>query len=286
MGILDRVEARLASQVGFVEGTNNQNPYGAWYGVPNQPYCAMGICWGFGMEGAAELVAASTSKGFAYTPAGAQWFRNQGRAGSAPRRGALAFFDFPGDGVARISHVGFVTDTDGALPVATIEFNTSRGTGGSQRDGGGCWRRSRSSGIVVYGYPDYEGFDARHGEATPPPPPPATTPDSYPFRVSQFQSLVGVKRDGDFGPVTTSAANRQFIGWQEEVRRRGSRADMAGNRNLALVRWLKDQLNRKFNAGLDPNSSSVGPTVNHFIVNGLGQGDGICGANGFRAACQ
>ena len=26
-------------QIGFIEGPNNENPYGTWYGMPNQSYC-------------------------------------------------------------------------------------------------------------------------------------------------------------------------------------------------------------------------------------------------------
>jgi hypothetical protein len=95
---------------------------------------------------------ASTAKGYAYTPSGANWFKQRNRWGTSPRKGAHVFFQFSGP---RIHHVGLVTSNDGVLPIQTIEANTSRGTSGSQRDGGGVWRRSRASGIVGYGYPDY-----------------------------------------------------------------------------------------------------------------------------------
>ena len=38
------------TQLGFVEGPNNESPYGTWYGEPNQPYCAMGVSWCFRSE--------------------------------------------------------------------------------------------------------------------------------------------------------------------------------------------------------------------------------------------
>ena len=51
-------------QVGFVEGANNANPYGDWYGVPNAPYCAMFVSWVFAQNNLSHLVAAQTPKGF------------------------------------------------------------------------------------------------------------------------------------------------------------------------------------------------------------------------------
>ena len=180
MPIRDRVINRALSQVGFVEGRNNDTPYGEWYGLNHNPYCAMGLSWAFGQEGASELVAASTEKGFAYTPSGAAWFQRQGRWGRSPRVGALVFFDFPGDGVNRISHVGLQVLDSAATPIQTVEFNTVGVDGAGQREGGGVFRRQRSVGIVGYGYPDYEGFDLRHGEIPQPPPfPPFPLPNGH-----------------------------------------------------------------------------------------------------------
>jgi hypothetical protein len=142
---------RAEGWVGFVEGPrDNETPFGAWYGLQFQPYCAMALSmWSFE---AGLAIPASTNRGYAYTPSGAAWFRGQGRWGSEPRRGAHVFFRFSG---ARIHHVGLVTSEDGEFPISTIEANTSRGSAGSQRDGGGVWRRRRASGIVGYGYPAY-----------------------------------------------------------------------------------------------------------------------------------
>ena len=73
----------------------------------------------------------------------------------SPRRGAIAFFDFP-DRVDRIQHVGLV---EAVLPggrIQTIEGNTSSGVVGSQSDGGGVYRRIRPvTHVALYGYPDY-----------------------------------------------------------------------------------------------------------------------------------
>ncbi len=141
--------------VGFVEGPrNNESPFGKWYGLNFQPYCAMAVSmWSFD---AGLPVPASTSKGYAYTPSGAAWFKQQGRWGTKPKIGAHVFFQFSGP---RIHHVGLVTGVNPDGSIDTIEANTSRGAAGSQRDGGGVWRRRRASGIVGYGYPNYSAGD-------------------------------------------------------------------------------------------------------------------------------
>lgn len=66
-----------------------------------------------------------------------------------PEQGDLVLFDWAGDGVA--DHVGmFDVWIDRARGVfATLEGNTSAGSGGSQSDGGGVFRRQRSTSDVV-----------------------------------------------------------------------------------------------------------------------------------------
>lgn len=212
------------SQVGFVEGRNNDSPYGRWYGLNHQPYCAMALSWCHAQVGQSDLVNFSTAKGYAYTPAGAGGFQKRGQWGKTPRRGAHVFFNFNG---TRIHHVGIVLDWTAGY-INTVEFNTSRGSGGSQRDGGGCWRRRRSAGIVGYGYPAYEG-----GGPAPTPPPSPGPPDDrsrpYPgyrgayggYNMREFRGKIDgnvawiqrqinrhspparhIATDGDFGPLT------------------------------------------------------------------------------------
>ncbi len=148
----EEVIAKAEEWVGFVEGPrNNETPFGKWYGLDLQPYCAMALSkWS---HDAGLPTPASTAKGYAFTPSGAAWFKRIGRWGTEPKKGAHVFFKFTGD---RIHHVGLVTSDNGQFPIDTIEANTSRGSGGSQRDGGGVWRRRRAVGIVGYGYPEYK----------------------------------------------------------------------------------------------------------------------------------
>lgn len=144
-------------ELGTVEkpAGSNRTRYGATYGMDGVAWCAMFVWWVFRQARALPLIPKT-----AYTPTFAQWFRDRRQWGSAPRPGAVVFFDFPGDGVNRISHVGIVEAVNADGSIVTIEGNTSAGTGGSQRDGGGVFRRTRRTGIVGYGYPGYTGAPA------------------------------------------------------------------------------------------------------------------------------
>ena len=75
------------------------------------------------------------------TSAGAQSFQSRKRwqdaATATPEPGDLAFFDFPGDAVERISHIGIVIGVEARKGIVhTIEGNTSGDSKGDQRNGG------------------------------------------------------------------------------------------------------------------------------------------------------
>ena len=128
------------TQIGFHEGASNENPYGIWYGVPNAPYCAMGISWCFAQVGLSHLIAAQTPKGFSYNPAALPWFQRQGMVVNKMQAqpGDLAFFDWNGDGV--VDHVELVEAASlGGL--TTIGFNTGNLNDPTQE---GCWRLHRN----------------------------------------------------------------------------------------------------------------------------------------------
>jgi hypothetical protein len=114
------------------------------------------------------------------------------------------------------------------------------------------------------------------GITTPPPAPaPGPTAPGEVGRIMELQQLLRVNPDGIIGPVTVAAMSRNMIGW---------RRDLPGNRNPNLVRWLQRQGRRKgYALAVD---GAVGPEVNHLIVVVLGQRDGICGPNCYRAACR
>lgn len=128
------------TQIGFHEGASNENPYGIWYGVPNAPYCAMGISWCFAQIGLSHLIAAQTPKGFSYNPAALPWFQRQGMVVNKMQAqpGDLAFFDWNGDGV--VDHVELIEAASlGGL--TTIGFNTGSANDPTKE---GCWRLHRN----------------------------------------------------------------------------------------------------------------------------------------------
>lgn len=176
--IQQRVLRIARAEVGYQESPagSNRTKYGAWYGLDGSAWCAQFVSWVFDQAG--MRLPASTSKGFGYTPAGAAWFRSIGRWADAtvtPLPGWVPFYDFPGDGVDRISHVGIV-DTPRAGGCRAIEGNTDEAGG---RTGGKVMLKDRTAagGLVGYGvtftaaelvedlltaHPNHEDDDMRH----------------------------------------------------------------------------------------------------------------------------
>ena len=129
------------SQIGFVEGPMNENPYGIWYGIPDASYCAMGLSWCFAQVGLSSLVAAQTPKGFAYCPAGLNWFQRQGLVVNKyqAQPGDIVFFSW-GSGVAEHVEIVEAASADG---LTTIGFNTGDQNTKAAANGGGCYREHR-----------------------------------------------------------------------------------------------------------------------------------------------
>ena len=131
-------------QVGFVEGTNNDNPYGTWYEMYHEPYCAMFVSWVFAENNLSNLVAAQTTKGFAYCPAGLSWFQREGRIVDkySGEPGDIVFYSFAGNGQA--DHVEIIVNAskDG---ITTVGGNTSpdHALTASQANGNGVYLRHR-----------------------------------------------------------------------------------------------------------------------------------------------
>jgi len=134
-------------QIGFYEGPNNENPYGLWYGVPNQPYCAIGVSWCFGQVGLSHLIAAQSPKGFCYNPVALHWFQLQEMIVSTRdmQPGDLVMFDWNRDGVA--DHVEIIEAVSSAgLGFTTIGFNTGNPNDPTRE---GCWRVHRNYLFVI-----------------------------------------------------------------------------------------------------------------------------------------
>lgn len=136
------------SQLGYKEGPNNDSMYGKWFGLNNQPWCAMYVSWCFDQVGMTSKVAAQTKKGFASCDAGLKWFTKNNKlvpVGQA-QPGDIVFFQFDTD--AQPDHVGIVASNDGKN-LMCFEGNTSSGAKGSQANGDGVYLRKRPYSLVM-----------------------------------------------------------------------------------------------------------------------------------------
>lgn len=115
----DEIVEIALSQKGYHEGPNNDTKYGAWYGLNNEPWCAMFVSWCAFQVGIPEDVIPK----FAGCTTG---FRQMTKMGITtkehikPQKGDLIFFDW--DHTGDCDHVGIVTNADESR-VWTVEGN-------------------------------------------------------------------------------------------------------------------------------------------------------------------
>ena len=245
MSVKGSVEAIIEvakKEVGTVEGPkDNETKYGKWTGMNFQPWCQSFVSWCAFTSGLDPKKYPKT----AATVAASDWFKKNNRWADArnddPTPGDWIYFDFPDDGVNRISHVGICIKNNGNGTIQVIEGNTSGTAKGDQRNGGMCVEKTRAyvkdnklkllNGIVGWGRPVYAGeenlpllskvgsTDAPVAKApaakksTPatagaPAVKPAFTPlkkGSKGPKVKKIQEALKLKADGDFGPATEKA---------------------------------------------------------------------------------
>ena len=130
------------AELGTIEGPkDNETKYGKWSGANFQPWCGSFVNW-CGDQAGVKI------PNTVYTPGGAAAFKKAGRWYDAqicdPEPGDIAYFDFPADGVDRISHVGIVIKDNEDGTVWCIEGNTSSDAKGSQRNGGEVCKKLRA----------------------------------------------------------------------------------------------------------------------------------------------
>jgi len=142
-GTAERLIEIALAEVGYIEGPkDNETKYGKFTKADFQPWCGSFVNW-CGNEAGVKI------PNTVYTPGGAAAFK---KAGSwidgdvaDPEPGDIAYFDFPSDGVDRISHVGIVVEDNGDGTVWCVEGNTTgEGKKGSQRNGGECCKKLRA----------------------------------------------------------------------------------------------------------------------------------------------
>lgn len=155
-------------EVGTIEGPkDNETKYGKWTGMNFQPWCQSFVSWCAFKSG---LDAKKYPKS-ASTIVASDWFKKKDRWADArndePTPGDWIYFDFPEDGVNRISHVGICIKNNGDGTIQVIEGNTSGTAKGDQRNGGMCVEKTRAyvknnkkkliNGVVGWGRPVYAG---------------------------------------------------------------------------------------------------------------------------------
>jgi hypothetical protein len=163
-GTVERLIEVATAELGTIEGPkDNETKYGAYTKANFQPWCGSFVNW---CANEAGVKVPNT----VYTPGGAAAFKKAGAWIDAdvadPEPGDIAYFDFPSDGVDRISHVGIVIKDNGDGTVWCIEGNTSPDKKGSQRNGGQVSKKLRGYkknpkgemiSIVGFGRPKFGG---------------------------------------------------------------------------------------------------------------------------------
>jgi CHAP domain/Putative peptidoglycan binding domain len=217
-------------ELGTIEGPkDNETKYGAWIKVNFQPWCQSFVSWCAMTAGIAKFPKSAS------TVAASDEFKKQGRWADArnddPTPGDWIFFDFPEDGVNRISHVGICIKNNGDGTIQVIEGNTSGTAKGDQRNGGMCVEKTRGyvkdnkkkliNAVVGWGRPVYAGEEnsplllKRNVAPVAKTSAPVKKSAPQPFKPLKFgskgqevknvQTLLGIKSDGEFGPSTEKA---------------------------------------------------------------------------------
>lgn len=129
------VLAIAAGELGQTESPagSNRTKYGAWYGLDGHPWCMMFVQWCFAQAGRPLPYKTASCSALL------RWYRERQRLVRDPRPGDVVIYRFGHTGIVESARTGAVT---------AIEGNTSPGEEGSQSNGGGVYRRTRSESVV------------------------------------------------------------------------------------------------------------------------------------------
>jgi hypothetical protein len=235
-GSLEAIIEVAKKEVGTIEGPkDNETKYGKWTGANFLPWCQSFVSWCAFTSGLDPKKYPKT----AATIAASDWFKKNNRWADArnddPTPGDWIYFDFPDDGVNRISHVGLCIKNNGDGTIQVIEGNTSGTAKGDQRNGGMCVEKTRAyvknnkkkliNAVVGWGRPVYAGeenlpllskvgsSDISAAPAKPTKPAAPAVPKEFVDlklgskgqKVKVVQSALKLKDDGEFGPATEKA---------------------------------------------------------------------------------
>lgn len=145
------VQEIAKSYLGFTETGNNDTLFGKWYGLNNQPWCAMAASKIFHEAGRIlEVAPKSKPKGFASCD---EWLKylsknNQLVPVGQAQKDDLIFYQFDED--AMPDHVGIVKGHNTTLKFMYVyEGNTSSGKKGSQSNGDGFYLKKRDYKTIM-----------------------------------------------------------------------------------------------------------------------------------------
>jgi hypothetical protein len=147
--MINKVIELCKASVGYVEGKNNDTTFGKWYGLNNQPWCAMAASKMYFDAGIIKAVA-NTKKGYASCDAWLKYLtkKNQLIPLGQARKGDLVFFQFDDD--AAPDHVGIVKYHNTRFKYLKVyEGNTSSGKAGSQPNGDGFYLKKRNYATIM-----------------------------------------------------------------------------------------------------------------------------------------
>ena len=124
--------------IGYTESPANSNKtkYGEWYGMDGQPWCMMAVQYWYDAAGySLPYKTASCS-------ALLNWYQNKmpDKIVTEPSANDIIIYNF--------GHTG-VLQSDNGDTITAIEGNTSSNDAGSQDNGGGVYRRTRSKSTVT-----------------------------------------------------------------------------------------------------------------------------------------
>jgi hypothetical protein len=137
------------ASLGYTESKNNDTIFGKWYGLNNQPWCAMSASKMYFDAGMIKTVA-NTKKGFASCDAWLKYLtkNNQIIPIGQAKAGDIVFFQFDED--AQADHVGIVKNHNTLRKVLYVyEGNTSSGKAGSQSNGDGFYLKKRDYKTIM-----------------------------------------------------------------------------------------------------------------------------------------
>jgi len=137
VGAVNQIVLIAKKELGYREGDNNDNKYGVWFNLNNQPWCAIFVCWVLDKcqlsnrliksAGCIEIEKWAKTKGIIVNP-------------SLTKKGDLVLFDF--HKVGKPEHIGIAIEdfNPKTKTVVTIEGNTGDS---SRTNGDGVYQRVR-----------------------------------------------------------------------------------------------------------------------------------------------